>query len=152
MLGQPTPVRFLHEWLRVPPTIVGFLPMAWHWADQPLRKELQASTAALVRREPALLPVLRARTRAFRAPPPEGLDPQLELAGLLLSIWTLADAPLRTEVERMVRGYSERHSRFGEAFAALIRTAGEQGWAIVPFGRGDGAQAALTALLKRLAP
>jgi hypothetical protein len=86
MLGQPTPVRFLHEWLRVPPTVVGFLPMAWHWADQPLREELQASIAALVRREPALLPLLRARTRAFRAPSSEGLDPQLELAGLLLSI------------------------------------------------------------------
>lgn len=84
MDGTPVPVRFVDSRLRIPPTLTAFLPMMWYWADEELRAELQASIAAMVRRDPALLPALRARTYTFRAPAAEGLVPALELAGLLL--------------------------------------------------------------------
>ncbi|NTU80865.1 MAG: hypothetical protein HGA45_16045 [Chloroflexales bacterium] len=83
MDGTPVPIRFVDPWLRIPPTLTAFLPMTWYWADEELRAELQASIAAMVRRDPALLPALRARTRTFRAPAAEGLVTALELAGLL---------------------------------------------------------------------
>lgn len=126
--------------------------MTWYWADEELRAELQASIAAMVRRDPALLAPLRARTRTFRAPSVEGLVPALELAGLLLSLWALGDEPLRGKMEQMVRGYSGRHAGFGETFAAVVRGAEDDGLPVFPSERGPQARAMLTALLRRVAP
>lgn len=152
MDGTPVPVRFVEPWLCFPPTLAAFLPMTWYWADEGLRVELQASIAAMVRRDPALLAPLRARTRTFRAPSAEGLVPALELAGLLLSLWELGDEPLRGEVEQMVRGYAGRHPGFGETFAAVVRGAAGDGLPVFPSGHGTQAQEALAALLRRVAP
>lgn len=152
MDGTPVPVRFVEPWLCLPPTLAAFLPMTWYWADAELRVELQASIAAMVRRDPALLAPLRARTRTFRAPSAEGLVPALELAGLLLSLWALGDEPLRGEVEQMVRGYAGRHPGFGETFAAVVRGAEGDGLPVFPCGRGTQAREALAALLRRVAP
>lgn len=150
MERKPVPVRFLDLWLRIPPAVTAFLPAAWYWADEPLRAELQTSIAALVRRDPTLLSSLRASARVFRAPARDEFRPALELAGLLLSIWALADAPLRAEVEHMVQGYSDRHPGFGAAFVAMIGGAEDNDWMVFPFGRGPEARSALAALLGRL--
>lgn len=151
MEGTPVPVRFLDPWLRIPPSLTAFLPMTWYWADEELRVEVQASIAAMVRRDPTLLAPLRARTRAFRAPSTEGLVPALELAGLLLSLWALGDEPLRGDVERMARSYGARHPGFGETFAAVVRGVEDDGLLVFPFGRGAQAREALADLLRRLA-
>lgn len=152
MEGTPVPVHFVEPWLRLPPTLAAFLPMTWYWADEELRAELQASIAAMVRRDPTLLAPLRARTRTFRAPSAEGLVPALKLAGLLLSLWALGDELLRGEVEQMVRGYAGRHPGFSETFAAVVRGAAGDGLPVFPSGRGPQARTMLADLLRRVAP
>lgn len=149
MERKPGPVRFLDPSLRIPPAVTAFLPAAWYWVDEPLRAELQTSIAAMMRRDPTLLSSLRSSARAFRAPTHDEFRPPLELAGLLLSIWALSDAPLRDEVELMVQGYSDRHPGFGAAFVAMIGGAEDDDLMVFPFGRGPEARSALAALLGR---
>lgn len=150
MRETAVPVRFVTHWLHVRPTIAAVLPETWFWADAPLRAELEASIAALVRRQPELLPALRAATRTYRAPVTEGLDPALELAGLLLMLWYAGDAPLRGEVEQMLRGLRPRNPGADERVLALLRSGLEDSGVRVFPGRGPEVQALLAGLLTRL--
>lgn len=144
------PVRFVTHWLSVRPTVAAVLPEAWFWADAPLRAELETSIAALVRRQPELIPALQAGARVYRAPATEELDPALELAGLLLILWYVGDTPLRAEVEQMLRRLGVRNPAAGERITALLRSGLEDTGVRVFPGRAAETQTLLAGLLARL--
>jgi hypothetical protein len=116
-------ITLIDPTLRTHPMLAASLQAAWYWGDALLRAELEASIQALVRKTPDLLPVLKTTLRTYHPPAHTDLDGDHEIAGLLLTLWSLGDTPLRDVVAAMICGYGQRHPAFGADFCALARTA-----------------------------
>lgn len=116
-------VALLDPLLSTRPMLTMALPAAWYWGDPPLRAAIEASIRSLVQRTPVVLSVLKSTLHSYQPTRHAWLDGASELAGLLLTLWALGDDPLRSEVEGMIRDYSQRHPAFGPDFRALARAA-----------------------------
>jgi hypothetical protein len=83
---------------------------AWLLADAALRAEIEQVIRVYTRRRPTFRAELRITLSCYGSVPNRRTDTRMSLATALHVIWQLADAPLRTEIEQVIRSYVRQDS------------------------------------------
>lgn len=110
------------------------LLLAWQAADAPLQAAIQRAIRTHAHRTPAFVPQLRSVLAYYAALRSLPASSPRWLASNLYAAWSIADPPLRMDLEAVMRAYVARQPAFlydlGEVLALHQRIAA-MGWAEV---------------------
>lgn len=91
----------------------------WRLADATLREDVERVVCAYAQRQPCFEPFVRLAITSYEPLFSFATNERSELAAAIGTIWSLADAALRTEIDQVIRTFVQRHPEYRHRLQAI---------------------------------